>query len=144
MASGHAGYAMDLGQAEGHAVIVAGIGCRRGVGADAVIAALEQASTAHQVRVDFIATAPIKADEPGLLEAATQLGMAFVVVAQVDFEAASGRTLTQSAVSLNHAGSPSVSEASALAALGENSKLIGPRMVIGDITVAFATPGDKE
>lgn len=125
-------------------MIVAGLGCRRGVSPQAIISALEQACAAHEVKIDFMATAPIKANEPGLLEAATRLGMAFVVVAQADFDAASGRTLTRSAASQTHAGSPSVSEASALAALGQNSRLIAPRMVIGDITVAFATFGDKE
>ncbi|WP_337795762.1 cobalamin biosynthesis protein [Agrobacterium larrymoorei] len=125
-------------------MIVAGIGCRRGVGAEAVIAALKQASETHGLSFEFIATAPIKADESGLLEAATKLNMAFVVVAQADFDAAGRRTSTCSTVSLAHAASPSVSEASALAALGEGSKLIAPRMVIGDITVAFATSGDTK
>ncbi|KXG85499.1 cobalamin biosynthesis protein [Agrobacterium bohemicum] len=126
------------------AVIVAGIGCRRGVDADTVIAALDEVSQALGVKIDVIATAPIKADEPGLLEAATQLGMAFIVVAQADFEAASTRTITQSATSLKHSGSPSLSEAAALAALGPRSRLIAPRMVIGDMTVALATLGDDE
>ncbi len=94
--------------------------------------------------IDFIATAPIKADEAGLMEAATRLGMAFVVVAQADFEEAGLRTITQSPTSLKHAGSPSLSEAAALAALGSKSRLIAPRMVIGDITVALATLGDDE
>ena len=108
------------------------------------MAALEQAANTHAVTVDFIATAPIKADEPALLEAATRLNMAFVVVAQDDFEKAGSRTLTQSETSLKHADSPSLSEAAALAALGEQSRLIAPRMVIGDITVAFAASGDEE
>ena len=124
-------------------MIVAGVGCRKGVSPEAVMGALEQASAEHQVSFAFMATAPFKADEPALLEAATRLGMAFVVVAQADFDAAAARTLTRSALSSKHAGSPSVSEASALAALGEASRLIAPRMVIGDITVAFATSGDK-
>ncbi|MDQ1187410.1 cobalamin biosynthesis protein [Agrobacterium larrymoorei] len=124
-------------------MIVAGVGCRKGVSPEAVIAALEQASAEHSVAFDFIVTAPMKADEPALLEAATRLGMAFVVVAQADFDAAAVRTLTRSALSSKHAASPSVSEASALAALGEASRLIAPRMVVGDITVAFATAGDK-
>lgn len=124
-------------------MIVAGIGCRKGVSPEAVMVALEQASAEYKVAFSFIATAPIKADEPALLEAATRLGMAFVVVAQADFDAAAHRTLTRSGLSSKHAGSPSVSEASALAALGEASRLIAPRMVIGNITVAFATSGDK-
>ena len=123
-------------------MIVAGIGCRKGVSPEAVIAALEKACSAHEIEIDFIATAPMKADEPGLLEAATRLGMAFVVVAQADFDAAGACTMTRSALSLEHAGSPSVSEASALAALGDGAKLIAPRIVMGDITVALATSGD--
>lgn len=124
-------------------MIVAGIGCRKGVSPEAVLAALAQASAKFGVAFDFVATAPIKADEPALLEAATRLGMAFVVVAQADFEAAANRALTRSELSSKYAGSPSVSEAAALAALGEASKLIAPRMIVGDITVAFATSGDK-
>ena len=128
----------------GQAVIVAGIGCRQGVTAEAVIAALEEAARTHHVKIDFIATAPMKSDEPGLLEAATRLGMAFVVVAQADFEMAGARTLTRSDVSLKHSGSPSLSEAAALAALGSGSRLIAPRMVTGDMTVALATLGENE
>ncbi|WP_320201078.1 cobalamin biosynthesis protein [Agrobacterium sp. rho-13.3] len=135
---------MGLDKVGGQAVIVAGIGCRKGASADAIIAALEQVSRAHSVKIDFIATAPIKADEPGLMEAATRLGLAFVVVAQADFEDAGGRTTTQSETSLKHSGSPSLSEASALAALGTGSRLVAPRMVMGDITVALATFGDEE
>ncbi|KIQ05908.1 hypothetical protein RU07_00575 [Agrobacterium tumefaciens] len=128
----------------GEAVIVAGIGCRQGVTAEAVIAALEEAARTHHVKIDFMATAPMKSDEPALLEAATRLGMAFVVVAQADFELAGARTLTQSATSLKHSGSPSLSEAAALAALGPGSRLMAPRMVIGDMTVALAILGEKE
>jgi len=128
----------------GQAVIGAGIGCRKGTSAETIIAALAEASKVYGVTIDFIATAPIKADEPGLLEAATRLNMAFVVVAQPDLEQASARTITQSAVSLKHSGSPSLSEAAALAALGPKSRLIAPRMVIGDMTVALATLGDDE
>lgn len=125
-------------------VIVAGIGCRRDTGVEAILAALEEASQAHGVAFDFIATAPMKAREPGLLEAATRLDMAFVVVAQADFESASPRTVTRSETSLRHSGSPCLCEAAALAALGPRSRLVAPRMVIGDITVAIATSGDNE
>jgi cobalt-precorrin 5A hydrolase len=125
----------------GQTMIVAGIGCRKGVSTEAVIAALAQVEQAHGVKIDFIATAPLKADEPALLDAATRLNMAFVVVAQADFEKAAARTLTRSDASIKHSGSPSVSEAAALAALGESSRLMGPRVVVGDVTVAL-TVGD--
>jgi cobalt-precorrin 5A hydrolase len=135
---------MVLGKTRRNSVIVAGIGCRKGVSVEAVMAALDEAARQHKVNIDFIATAPLKADEPALLEAATIRNMAFVVVAQADFEQAASRTLTRSAVSEAHSGSPSLSEASALAALGPDSRLIAPRMVINEITVAIATSGDQE
>ena len=103
------------------------------------MAGLAHVEQAHGIKIDFIATAPIKAYEPALLEAATRLNMAFVVVAQAGFEQAASRTLTRSETSLRHSGSPSLSEAAALAALGEGSRLIVQRMVMGDITVAIAT-----
>lgn len=128
----------------GKAVIVVGIGCRKDTGVEAILAALRQASQAHGMTFDIMATAPIKAQEPGLLEAATRLGIAFVVVAQADFDTAGHRTATHSETSLKHSGSPCLCEAAALAALGPQSRLVAPRMVMGDITVAIATSGDDE
>jgi len=46
--------------------------------------------------------------------------------------------MTFSQASLDHAGSPSVSEAAALAAAGAGAKLVAPRLVVGDVTVAIA------
>jgi cobalt-precorrin 5A hydrolase len=51
-------------------------------------------------------------------------------------------TLTHSARSQVIAGTPSVSEAAALAAAGEGSRLLGPRIVVGPVTCALATSGD--
>ncbi|NGO50535.1 cobalamin biosynthesis protein [Mesorhizobium camelthorni] len=51
-------------------------------------------------------------------------------------------TLTHSARSQAVAGSPSVSEAAALAAAGEGARLLGPRIVVGQVTCALATSGD--
>ncbi|WP_353505652.1 cobalamin biosynthesis protein [Rhizobium sp. RM] len=124
-------------------MIVAGIGCRKGVGGDAIVAALRAAQEAFDVNADFLATAPIKADEPGIKSAARQLGMRLLVADQVSLDAAAARVLTISEVSLTHTGSPSVSEASALAVAGKNSKLVAPRFVVGDITVAFAISGEE-
>ena len=52
------------------------------------------------------------------------------------------RTLSQSAQSLAVTGTPSVSEAAALAAAGEGSRLLGPRIVVGNVTCALAIGGD--
>jgi cobalt-precorrin 5A hydrolase len=55
---------------------------------------------------------------------------------------AAANTLTHSARSQAVAGIPSVSEAAALAAVGEGARLLGPRIVVGPVTCALATSGD--
>ena len=123
-------------------VTVAGIGCRRGTGSDAVIAAVRAAEHALGMMAECLATAPLKADEAGLVEAAKSLSLSLEIVSQERLEAVASKTMTVSQASLNHAGSPSVSEAVALAAAGENARLVAPRLVVGDVTVAIATTDD--
>ncbi|MFJ1311191.1 cobalamin biosynthesis protein [Agrobacterium tumefaciens] len=123
-------------------VTVAGIGCRRGAGSDAVIAGLRAAEHAFGMTVECLATAPLKADEAGLVEAAKSLSLSLEIVSQERLEAVASKTMTFSQASLDHAGSPSVSEAAALAAAGENARLVAPRLVVGDVTVAIATTDD--
>ncbi|PDQ17327.1 cobalamin biosynthesis protein CbiG [Mesorhizobium sanjuanii] len=50
--------------------------------------------------------------------------------------------LSHSGLSQDLAGTPSVSEASALAAAGAGAKLLGPRTVLGRVTCAIAIGGD--
>ncbi|UXT42102.1 cobalamin biosynthesis protein [Agrobacterium tumefaciens] len=123
-------------------VIVAGIGCRKGTGSDAVIAAVRAAEHALGMRAECLATAPLKADEAGLVEAAKSLSLSLEIVSQGRLEAVASKTMTFSQTSLDHAGSPSVSEAAALAAAGENARLVAPRLVVGNVTVAIATTDD--
>ena len=52
-------------------------------------------------------------------------------------EGAASRNLSQEL-----AGTPSVSEASALAVAGAGAKLLGPRTVVGPVTCAIAISGD--
>jgi len=65
-----------------------------------------------------------------------------IVVADDALEAASSGTLSRSELSQAQAGTPSVSEASALAAAGKGAKLLGPRTVLGAVTCAIAISGD--
>ena len=123
-------------------VTVAGIGCRRGTGSDAVVAAVRAAEHAFGMMAECLATAPLKADEAGLVEAAKSLSLSLEIVSQERLEAVASKTMTFSQASLDHAGSPSVSEAAALAAAGENARLVAPRLVVGDVTVAIATTAD--
>ena len=52
-------------------------------------------------------------------------------------------TLTMSEGSLAAAGTPSVSEAAALAAAGEGARLAGPRIVVDAVTCAIAFGDDR-
>ncbi|MBP2572675.1 cobalt-precorrin 5A hydrolase [Agrobacterium tumefaciens] len=123
-------------------VTVAGIGCRKGTGADAVMAAVRAAEHAFGMTAECLATAPLKAGEAGLAAAAKSLSLSLEIVSQERFDAVASKTMTFSQASLDHAGSPSVSEAAALAAAGENARLVAPRLVVGDVTVAIATTDD--
>ncbi|TIT41490.1 MAG: cobalamin biosynthesis protein, partial [Mesorhizobium sp.] len=59
-------------------------------------------------------------------------------------QAASPRTLSSSSLSRDLAGTPSVSEASAVAVAGKGASLLGPRTVLGAVTCAIAISGDAE
>ncbi|MDZ7926270.1 MAG: cobalamin biosynthesis protein [Agrobacterium sp.] len=123
-------------------VTVAGIGCRKGAGSDAIIAAIRAAEQTFGTVIERLASAPLKAEEAGLAEAAKRLSLPLEIVSQERLEAVASQTMTFSQASLDHAGTPSVSEAAALAAAGENARLVAARLVVGEVTVAIATTDD--
>ena len=126
----------------GEAVIVAGIGCRKGASATeieaAIAAALERAGR-PLARIDLMATARAKREEKGIAQAASARGVPLIFVALADLEIASARGATWSSRVLALAGVPSVAEAAALAACGPKAKLVLPRMVLGPVTCALAS-----
>jgi cobalt-precorrin 5A hydrolase len=125
----------------GKAMIVAGIGSRKGVAANDVLAAIDAALAAHGLSrgdVDRLATAGLKRDESALSDAGAAIGLELTIVGDEALRAASARTLTQSELSLAMTGAPSASEAAALAAAGPESRLLGPRLVLGSVTCAIA------
>jgi cobalt-precorrin 5A hydrolase len=126
----------------GEAVIVAGIGCRKGASAaeieKAINAALERAGR-PLAKLDLMATASSKRDEAGIDAAAKARGVGLVFVDQADLEAAGARGASWSERVLALAGVPSVAEAAALAAAGPKARLILPRIVVGPVTCALAS-----
>jgi cobalt-precorrin 5A hydrolase len=129
---------VDLGEA----VIVAGIGCRKGAKAEEIEAAIEAAlerAGRPLARLDLMATASAKRDEEGLIAAAKARGIRLIFVDQADLEIASARGATWSRRVLALAGVPSVAEAAALAAAGSKARLILPRIVVGPVTCALAS-----
>jgi cobalt-precorrin 5A hydrolase len=130
----------------GEAMMVAGIGCRRGTSADAIesaiTAALAQAGLASR-KIDLLATAAFKGDEPGIAAAAAARGIRLILVAQADLERVSNRA-THSRRVAELTGVGSVAEAAALAAGGPAARLVLPRIVIGTATCALAETAAPE
>jgi cobalt-precorrin 5A hydrolase len=125
----------------GEAMIVAGIGCRKGASAAeieaAIAAALAQAGCALEA-LGLIATSDGKGGEPGIVAAAAARGVRLVTVGPADLEAAGTRTQSSSPRVLALTGVPSVAEAAALAAGGSKARLLLPRIVVGPVTCALA------
>jgi cobalt-precorrin 5A hydrolase len=123
------------------AVIIAGVGCRKGVQPGEVkaviLAALEQAGIAA-TELGLIATIATKSREKALEVAASMLRAPLVLVTQDDLLIASGRVPTLSERVKALVGTPSVAEAAALAAGGLSARLIAARIVVGPATCALA------
>lgn len=120
---------------------VAGVGCRKGVTAEeidaAIDAALEQAGRTADA-LSLIATSDGKGGEQGLIEAAHARGVQLVLVKPAALEAAGPRTKSFSPRIKEMFGVPSVAEAAALAAAGPEAALLVPRVVLGSVTCAIA------
>lgn len=142
MAAGHAGHTMGLDKA----MIIAGIGSRKGVNVEDVLAAIETAVEAHGLAMSALsalATATLKQDEEAIPAAGRALSVPVIIVDDATLQAAEPGTLSKSDLSQAVAGTPSVSEAAALAAAGKGAKLLGPRTVVGPVTCALAISGDQ-
>jgi cobalt-precorrin 5A hydrolase len=132
---------MELRQA----MIVAGVGCRKGASGNAVrsaIAAALQHAGYPADALDLIATSATKGGEPGISAAAVELGLPLVLVPQVDLEAAGARTMSRSERVIAITGVPSLAEAAALAAGGPQARLVAPKIAVGPATCALAASGD--
>ncbi|MBZ9895362.1 cobalamin biosynthesis protein [Mesorhizobium sp. BR1-1-6] len=126
-------------------MMVAGVGSRKGVSVEDVLAAIETALEAHglaMTALSSLATAMLKKDEQAIAAAGRTLNLPVIVVDEAALKAASTKALSNSSLSQGLAGTPSVSEASALAVAGEGARLLGPRIVLGPVTCAIAISGD--
>lgn len=125
----------------GEAVRVAGIGCRRGVGAGAIVSAVERACATYRLEtheLQGLAAPAFKTEEAALAEAALLLRLPLRFLSQTELEAKGNDGLTRSEASVKTTGLPSASEAAALAGAGEGARLLGPRVAHGPVTCAIA------
>lgn len=127
-------------------MIAAGIGSRKGVSAADVIAAVEAALQAHGLErraLSVLATAAMKRHEAGIVVAGGMLNLPLVYVDREALALTGALVLSHSDASQAAAGTPSVSEAAALAAAGEGARLAGPRITAGPVTCAIAFGVDQ-
>jgi cobalt-precorrin 5A hydrolase len=119
--------------------VTVGVGCRRGTSAarivDAVRTGLARAGVALG-DVRWLATAEIKRDEPGLLEAARLLGLPLRIMPDW-FMRRAGAEVTPSDFVKSKTNLPAVAEPAALTS-GRNTQLILKRQIINGVTIAVA------
>ena len=122
-------------------MMVAGIGCRTGATADAVVAALNLAlghCNIEQSQITALATAADKSGEAGIAEAGQSLGLRLIFLTPEQLQSASAGALTVSQRVLSLKGVPSVAETAALAAAGSGARLLGRRVATPTVTCAIA------
>lgn len=127
-------------------MIAAGFGMKRGADASQLVAALDAALARDGVErsaLGALAAPAPKAKEPGLAQLATRLGLPLRSIDVASLQQADARCLTRSQRSLDALGVGSAAEAAALAAAGPDSRLTGPRLVLGPVTCALASGGDS-
>ena len=116
-----------------------GIGCRKGVPADRIRKAVEEVLSEYgyaKAAVAAVASADLKAEEPGLIEFARELGVPFTTYSAEELEAVPGE-FTKSDFVRSKAGVDNVCERSAVRSSG-NGKLLVRKQAKEGVTVAVA------
>lgn len=119
--------------------IIVGMGCRKGTSAARLEAAARKALDLAGVRLEdvaCIATADVKRNEQGMIEAARVMGVPLRIIPSSELRRCR-REFTESAFVQSKVNLPAVAEPAALLA-GRRTELILPRQVIDGITVALA------
>jgi cobalt-precorrin 5A hydrolase len=119
--------------------VTVGVGCRRGTAAARIATAVRKGLKRARVNlreVRWLATAEIKRREPGLIEAASRLGLPLRVIPDWMMKRA-GDEVTPSEFVKAKTGLPAVAEPAALTS-GRNTRLLLKRQVIDGVTVAVA------
>jgi cobalt-precorrin 5A hydrolase len=123
------------------AMIVAGIGCKRGALSEEIVSlvlAVLATSGIARENLDAIATEASKAEEGGIAGAARSLSVPLVRCSLADLDRASDKVLTRSSRVQALKSVPSIAEASALVAAGHNARLLGARVAADNVTCAIA------
>jgi cobalt-precorrin 5A hydrolase len=152
--SGHEGGANDLAVAVGNILgaepvvttttealkqVIVGVGCRKGVAAERILQAIDSALAETAIKkeeIRWLASADVKADEAGLIEAARILGVPLRLVDGEEIRL-SVKPFAHSPFVQEKVNVPAVAEAAALLA-GRRTRLILPKKAYKGVTVALA------
>lgn len=119
--------------------LIVGVGCRKDAPVEAITEAIRFALETAQVSIDdvrLLASADIKAEEPGLLEASKQLGVPLRLIASDEIRACT-REFAPTPLAQEKVNLPAVAEPVALLA-GRRTVLIQTRINRNGVTVAIA------
>jgi cobalt-precorrin 5A hydrolase len=119
--------------------LIVGVGCRRGIACKRIVDAVQQSLTAVNMplsRVRLLASAVLKRDELGLIQAAAELKvpLRFLSMEQIG---QCPRAVAQSDFVRKSIGIPAVAEPAALLA-GRRTALLLPKTIYSSVTVAIA------
>ena len=119
--------------------LIVGVGCRRRAAASTIVAAIHEAlsrARGNLARVRLLASAQVKADEPGLAEAARQLGLPLRLISSEEIRQTT-RAFEHSDFVREKVDLPAVAEPAALLA-GRRTRLILPKQILHGVTIAIA------
>lgn len=119
--------------------IIVGIGCRKGATSTAIVEAVKEGLSRADVKeesVRYLASADIKAEEQGLIEAAEVLKIPLRFISSDEIRECM-RSFKRSELANRKVNLPAVAEPAALLA-GKRTKLILPRITWKSVTVAVA------
>ncbi len=119
--------------------LIIGIGCRKGKSATEIRSAITSALQIAEVKIEqvrYLATADVKANEPGMLQAATELGIPLRIIDAEQIRI-SNLPFTESEFVQQKVNLPAVSEPAALLS-GRRTSLILQKTAFNGITIAIA------
>ena len=118
--------------------IIVGVGCRRGITSEHIVAAIKEAlreANAELTQVRMLSSVDIKSDEQGLLSAAQELGLPLRFLSSAEIRG-SARSFERSDFVMQKVNLPAVAEPAALIA-GRRTRLV-LRKTFNGVTVAIA------
>ena len=121
--------------------LVMGIGARRDIAASKVENAINQACNILEIppeRIDFFATADVKANEKGILENINELNKELIIIPMEEIKSYQNDECSKSDFVMKQFGVKGVCEPTALIANDDNSRLIFKKTAYNGVTIAVS------